>query len=380
MAKYVGTLADDYLRGTADINEIWGDTFKGLIAHQVGGNDSLVGGSGNDTIIGDAADLADFAKGGDDVIYGDPLSTGSIHSTPPGLTGLGLISSNQLTPIPLGGTQINSDDVLYGDALQMHNYTTGGNDEIYGQAGNDTIYGDAHDMFDHAIGGMDSIRGGTGSDTIYGDAYMMSGNTQGGADWIMSGELLDASTIGRAHVTDGNDTVYGDAWKMTDFAKGGDDTIFGGEGNDVIYGDAFLMSGSSTGGNDFICGGAGDDYLYGDAYGMTANVTGGNDTLCGGAGNDHLWGGKGADVFQFVEYTGPGGALLTNTGTDYIHDFSHAEGDKIEIATEVAFRFSDLNITENSNHDAVIHLLEGSTVTVIGVHANQLTASDFWFG
>lgn len=89
------------------------------------------------------------------------------------------------------------------------------------------------------------------------------------------------------------------------------DEVFGGSGNDTIYG---------YGGNDGLDGGSGNDRLYGGA---------GNDFLDGNLGKDILNGGLGADTFSFAA------ALQTpvGAGRDIISDFTHAQGDKIDVSS-----------------------------------------------
>lgn len=62
-----------------------------------------------------------------------------------------------------GGT---GNDTIYGDAYhQIDSTSHGGDDTIYGGAGNDTIYGDAINI--QGQGGNDTIDGGSGADRIY---------------------------------------------------------------------------------------------------------------------------------------------------------------------------------------------------------------------
>ena len=90
---------------------------------------------------------------------------------------------------------------------------------------------------------------------------------------------------------------------MATFNGSADDDIFtGGPDSDTAYG---------NGGNDTLSGGAG------------------NDTLAGGAGADVLYGGGGADTFV---YLAPSDSTPALTGQDQIMDFSHAEGDKIDLS------------------------------------------------
>jgi len=71
--------------------------------------------------------------------------------------------------------------------------------------------------------------------------------------------------------------------------------------------------------NNVLAGNTGANTLTGGA---------GNDKLYGGKGADHLWGGTGADEFAFG--AGQFGGFSASTA-ERIHDFSHAQGDRINL-------------------------------------------------
>jgi len=102
----------------------------------------------------------------------------------------------------------------------------------------------------------------------------------------------------------------------------GHDEIIGTSGDDVMYG----LGGNDTltGGkaDDFIFGGAGDDMLSGNAGADTLDGGAGDDWLNGGWGWDELIGGSGADRFYHH-------GVETGFGTEWIHDFSDTEGDRL---------------------------------------------------
>ncbi len=183
----IGSAYGDYLRGSNSASAV------------------IMGGAGNDTIIGQA--LADELHGGD----GDDIITGN------------------------GG-----GDLIYGDAGADILNGSGGNDTIYGGAGNDQIYGqDGADIL-YGDNGNDTIRGQEGDDEIHGgdgDDFLVGGHT--GSDSYAS-----------------NDTIYGDAGN--DWLNGlkGDDTLYGGTGTDTLVGHD---------GNDALYGGDGADTLTGGA-------------------------------------------------------------------------------------------------------------------
>ena len=71
MATRIGTRLNDRLRGTWEPDTIWGDTDKVLAGFEVGGNDTIYGGWGKESLIGDANELLGNAQGGDDTIFGN---------------------------------------------------------------------------------------------------------------------------------------------------------------------------------------------------------------------------------------------------------------------------------------------------------------------
>lgn len=173
----------------------------------------------------------------------------------------------------------DGDDKLAGDA---------GDDDLIGGAGNDSLSGGNGFDIEHGGAGNDKISGGDDGDQLYGDD---------GADKIAGGNGDDV-----AHGGTGNDKIGGDA---------GNDTLSGDDGNDAVAG---------GNGNDDLDGGSGNDVLKGGA---------GDDILDGGSGFDRLAGGDGADHFVFGD--GDFAGLSARTA-DRIIDFSHAQGDVIDLA------------------------------------------------
>ena len=95
------------------------------------------------------------------------------------------------------------------------------------------------------------------------------------------------------------------------------------------------------------------------------------DRLNGSAGDDTLTGNGGADTFIF------GGAY----GLDTIKDFRSAEGDRIDLRELTTIHgIGDLLRADNAGN-AVISLAgsPGNSITLLGVHAADLTANDFLF-
>lgn len=97
------------------------------------------------------------------------------------------------------------------------------------------------------------------------------------------------------------------------------DTISGNAVANVLTGGAGADTLSGLGGNDTLNGGTGGDRLSGGA---------GNDGLRGGTGRDVLTGGSGADRFVFST----GESSRTHGSSDRVTDFSHAQGDHIDLS------------------------------------------------
>ena len=76
-------------------------------------------------------------------------------------------------------------------------------------------------------------------------------------------------------------------------------------------------------------GNALNNILTGNAGANTLNGGVGNDTLIGGLGKDNLTGGLGADQFKFNAEAETGTTAATR---DIIADFSHSQGDKIDLS------------------------------------------------
>jgi hypothetical protein len=182
------------------------------------------------------------------------------------------------------GSSVRARIIDAGLADQILRSGTPGNDLLRGGAGDDTLFGGD---------GTDTLIGGDGDDLLFG------GTT--GAD------LRDVIYGG-----DGNDTAYGGA---------GNDEIRGDAGNDLLFGDT---------GADTLIGGTGNDTLNGGSLGDVLFGGDGDDFLNGGFGFDRLNGGAGADTFFHLG--------VADHGSDWIQDYSAAEGDVLQFGNAQATR------------------------------------------
>ena len=202
------------------------------------------------------------------------------------------------------GTIID-DDGPVGGSGNDHLTGTGGDDILPGNGGNDTLDGNA---------GNDRLDGGDGNDTLIGGA---------GADTLVGGAGTDTAsyTPSTGGVNVNLATGLGVAFEAQGDTLTGIEILIGGSGNDWLRGD---------GNANTLTGNAGNDTLQGFGGLDTLNGGDGNDVLYGGAGKDTLTGGIGADKFVFSATSdSPVGGSSTS---DAITDFSHAQGDRIDLS------------------------------------------------
>ena len=309
------------------------------------GNDEVEAGDGDDSVNGNEGDDSLLGQAGDDSIFGDVGND----------TIIGADGNDEV----VGG---DGDDVVDGgigdDALQGNDGAdslTGGlgNDSLLGGLGNDTLTSGAEGTPDRAYPGQyvadlnpdddrdsviagigddlvstgdddDTILGGDGNDTILAGFDDDSVNGGAGDDSVIAGEGAD-TVIGEA----GNDVVYGGTVTNTgptDLIDADDlddennrDSLVGGAGNDSIFGgdDADTLEGGDDddlldGGidDDSITGGAGNDDILGRQGDDVLDGGAGNDTIAGGTGDDTVTGADGSDVVRGQE----GNDLIDTSG------------------------------------------------------------------
>jgi Ca2+-binding RTX toxin-like protein len=136
---------------------------------------------------------------------------------------------------------------------------------------------------------------------------------------IKHGNNLDNDIIG----TSDGDTIFAYGGKDYVDAGYGDDYVEGGDGDDMLWGGGGKDELHGGDDNDQLFGYTGDDKLFGDA---------GDDFLSGGLGQDILTGGLGADTFFFATWHFSNSPDSGLRDPDYIKDFSHAQGDKIDVS------------------------------------------------
>ncbi|MBH5400024.1 hypothetical protein HZZ13_19845 [Bradyrhizobium sp. CNPSo 4010] len=379
--------------GSQELVIAFGD--PGLQADARGGNDIMIatvdGGPSSLLFVGDESVLEGRSHGGNDLLV----------ATVQGLLTYTYFDGDAQI---MSGQAHGGNDVLHVDAsraiyanvylsgeaeIAMTGDAKGGNDLITAEMG-DRSYGEFSGdagslMSGNAQGGNDVISvvqaGPSGNVSLSGDTLMsMMGDARGGNDMLIYTVAVDARS--------GGASLFGDGGYMSDNARGGDDLLIATvDGNPdsisiALVGDASLMFGNAQGGNDILSGSNHDDWLFGDARtyapAVGGSIAGGRDVLNGGGGNDQIWGGPNNDLFVFN----------AGSGQDVINDFDQgnaaggstaAEHDVIDLQDYDLSGWSALKslIGDDGSGNAVIHLASDDTITLNGIHAADLKATDF---
>jgi Ca2+-binding RTX toxin-like protein len=279
------------------------------------GLENIVGGAGDDTLLGNAKanritgnagdNEMDGRGSGDTFIYNPNEFPGNSDTItePIGATN----NTLDCTAMTIGANvDLTNDNKLLADGIRMVMTSAAGVaatfQTVLGGSGDDTVLGNAADNLLIGNGGADSITGGSGMDVLYGDTTN-SGSTLGANDTLTAGS--------------GDSTLIGGP---------GDDTLLGGGGKNVLYGDTTDVL-SAINGNDSITAGSGPT------------------TLIGGPGSDALVGGAGADAYIFDGNVATGGetdvvSAQPNTGVKTIDWSYFANVDRpvyIDLASDAFF-------------------------------------------
>lgn len=315
----------------------------------------------------------------------------------------------------------SGNDTITGNEVANTLFGNGGADKLSGGAGNDSLDGGAGD---------DTEAGGDGNDTFYagtdgGKDVFDGGN---GFDTIYYGKALAAVTVDLAARTAigtasgdtagiGSDTfvsieaAIGSAFNDTLLGSAGGDLFIGGPGDDLIDGRGGTDTASYANANgsvtvnltltgpqntvsagsdtlisiEAVNGSIFDDTIIGNSGSNVLSGGAGNDQLQGGAGRDIVTGGAGADTFRFASGDFAG---MTTATCDLIADFSHAEGDRIDLSA------IDANSANGTGNDAFAFIgsaafghIAGqlrveviSGLSVVQGDVNGDGVADFWIG
>ncbi|MFV1874297.1 beta strand repeat-containing protein [Nioella sp.] len=336
-----GSMHDDHITGDAESNQIRG----------LDGNDTLIGGDGNDRVRYDR-----------DANYGGAAGVNVNLMTGIAIDGFGDTDSLSGFERVMGS---NSGDTIIGDDQDNELEGLDGNDTIAGGGGRDNIRGgDGDDTLDASGGDSasqgfgDIISGGTGNNTIIGHAQAFADRSGGGIDVIYEnvagtgGVVITVGANGTGTTTSNNAGVVNDTFTYADHFEGtqdadvfngsdggsgtgqgneswvgeaGNDTINGNGGWDMVqywleggtngvnvnlatgvatdsYGDTDSLSGieavAGTDQNDTLIGDGNDNYFEDRGGDDSINAAGGNDWIRLNSGSDTVDGGDGFDTLE----------------------------------------------------------------------------------
>jgi Ca2+-binding RTX toxin-like protein len=293
----IGGSGSDTLTGDANINILYGgagdDTLSGMA-----GNDTLYGEAGNDTLIGGLGD--DTLDGGTGINTVDYSSaSGAVTVNLVATVSYGTATGADGNDILYGIENVigsSSSDTLYAGAVASTLDAGSGDDTLIGGAGNDTLLGGAGNDYLDGGDGVNYLDGGTGIDTV--NFLGISGGVSGTTGVVITGnpdgtatatiELASGSLATEAmnsiEIIIGSnnaDYITGDVNDNTLYGNNGNDTLLGGLGNDVIYGgNAITDTGNDTAGYTNATVSVTVNLAATASYG-TATGADGNDTLYG---------------------------------------------------------------------------------------------------
>jgi len=266
--------AGDSIFGGGGDDIIYGSSFSSPFGVGVDNNDTLNGGAGNDTLLG---------QGGDDILEGGE--------------GNDILQDSSGKDFLDGG---NGNDVLDTSISSKRDY-----DYLNGREENDPLLGGGgggNPLLGGGGGGGNPLLSNAEDSQLTGKkkSNLDSNNSLfGGDDYLNGGAGNDTLRSGI-----GNDALNGGTGEDLLFGGSGDDQLNGDEGDDALYGESGNDGLIGNLGNDSLFGGDGDDNLYGNA---------GNDFLNGGLGKDYISGGEGNDVIR-----GDGDDVISITDSDSV--------------------------------------------------------------
>ena len=326
----------------------YNDTLSG---DAIGTNNSIVGGSGNDTIF--VTTGYDTLDGGAD---NDTLDFSKISSS---IT----VDLNQTT---FTVTTPGSGSYKQNFSNFENTNGTGGNDNITGNAAANSLAGGAgNDTINGGSGGADTLDGGEGDDFFIRSNTFTGTSIAGGAgtDTV---DYSDAS-FNKIAITVNLNNNQATFDNKVDSIFTVENVIFN-SGNDKYIGSSTDTAGNSIvggAGNDTLTGGAGNDKLFGDFNDSTGSTVGVsyNDTLDGGAGNDSLYGGFGDDL------------LLSSAGAD---NFEGGDGtDVVSYASSSGSGVNNTLVIDTTQTSLGMGKGTGDALgDVIGMDVEKITGSD----
>jgi len=327
----IGLRGDDTLIGGAGNDSFEGEGVRfDVPVESIGtGNDSISGGAGNDTLSGnDGNDTLDGGLGNDRLGSGHLSDGGSQgNDTFMFTVAPGTANADVITDFNFGADRIVLDGSVHASSGPSGAFAAG--DVRFWASGTGT----AHDADDRVIYNTSNGQLWYDADGNGGGAAQLIATLEG-APGLTATDITIVNGSGGGgggggsviNGTAGNDTLSGTAGNDTINGLGGNDTILGSTGSDFIDGGAGFdsieyknaasalvvdfsagtINGGVSGtmaftGIERIVAGNSADRMTGNGASQTLTGQGGNDTIEGMGGNDTLWGGGGSDFFVFYE-------------------------------------------------------------------------------
>lgn len=256
---YLGDLFDQWLGGAAANDAIYISNPITMTLFDTGGNDTL---DVSGTSVAQRIDLNAEAK-----------------SDVAGLKGNIIIARGTVIENAIGGS---GNDTVSGNAA--HNRLTGGDgaDNLNGRAGNDTLLGGAGNDTLTGSTGSDLLVGGTGMDKFFGGDQADTVSYEGNSGSLIVDLATPSLNLGEAArdtfssiesiiAGENGDSLFGNAVGNRLMGMGGNDQIFGRAGNDRLDGGA---------GDDALRGGTGyDTFIFASGADTVQDFTDNVDTI-----------------------------------------------------------------------------------------------------
>jgi Ca2+-binding RTX toxin-like protein len=294
---YSGEAADDYM---TSIENLTGSAYDDEL-RTLGTASVLDGGPGADIMEG---------RAGGDIYYVDNAGDVVIEVAGGGADEVRIRNLASYTLPAYVERLTNTTNFMFtGTGNDLANLINGGTttDYLFGAGGDDTLNGGDGDDELHGDGEHDILNGGAGSDDMYGgegnDVYYVDYEGDNVTELAGAGTEQVYTTLTNYMLT-----AYVENLSFIGTGDPALNYIGSNVGNIIIgRGGADILDG--LGGADELQGNAGDDVLHGGD---------GDDLLVGGSGVDVLCGGSGADLFRFS-----GGDAGTASAADGITDFAN---------------------------------------------------------
>ncbi|MBP1874976.1 Ca2+-binding RTX toxin-like protein, partial [Ensifer adhaerens] len=349
---------DDQLSGDAACNTLVGNDGNDVIDGRAG-DDILAGGQGDDVVSGGAGDdtivvEAPVCAPGEATDGNDSYNGGSGYDT----LDASAVTESIVVDLEEGtatGDEIGSDTV---DSIETV-IAGSGDDQLSGDSQNNTLIGNDGDDVIDGRAGDDILAGSQGDDVVSGGA---------GDDTI----VVEAPACAPGEATDGNDSYNGGS---------GYDTLNASATTESIVVD--LEQGTATGeeiGSDTLqrieaaIGGAGDDQLSGDAENNTLIGNDGNDVIDGRAGNDILAGGLGNDIVLGGLGNDTVIVVAEGAGTDGNDVYVGGDGiDTLDMSALVQAVLADIEAGIAEGEEIGSDLIEGFDIIVGGDGGDRLS-------